>query len=209
MNEVIEILTKLGVIISGSHFVGTQGVHFDTYMNKDVLYPHIKETSRICELYAEKYKDKNIEIVVGPTMGGVILSQWVTYYLNKVGSRALAVFSEKVKVENEEKQFFSRGYDKLVKGKRVLIVEDNISTGISIRKVIKAVKDVGGNIIGVCAMVNRNPKEVNSETLGIPFEALSNIEVPLYKPEKCPLCKSGIPINTTLGHGKKFLESKK
>lgn len=205
MNEVIEILTKIGAIIPNSHFVGTSGLHFDTYMNKDILYPHTKETSRICELYAEKYKDKNIEVVVGPALGGIILSQWVTYHLNDKGGNALAVYTEKTP---DGGQAFTRGYDKLVKGKGVLIVEDNISTGGSVMKVIKAVKEAGGEIIGVCAMVNRN-KEVNSSTLGAPFDSLSEFYVPLYKAEDCPLCKQGIPINTELGHGKKFLENKK
>ncbi|MEK9181764.1 MAG: phosphoribosyltransferase family protein [Patescibacteria group bacterium] len=201
MDEVIEILNKLGAIIYNSHFVGTKGVHFDTYMNKDVLYPHTKETSRICELFAERYKDKNIEVVVGPALGGIILSQWVTYHLNKMGSSAISVFTEK----DKDEQFFSRGYDKLIDGKQILIVEDNISTGGSIKKVIKAVQDAGGNIIGVCAMVNRNP-DVNSNTLGVSFESLSEFFVPLYSATDCPLCKQGVSINTTLGHGKKFLE---
>jgi orotate phosphoribosyltransferase len=74
-------------------------------------------------------------------------------------------------------------------------------------KVIKAVQEVSGNIVGVCAMVNRN-KEVNSKALGVPFEALSEFFVPLYSAVGCPLCKSGIPINTTIGHGKKYLENK-
>lgn len=199
MNEVIKILTKVGAILTNDHFIGTSGLHFDTYINKDVLYPHTKETSRICELYAEKYKDKNVEVVVGPALGGIILSQWITYHLNNMGCNVLAVFTEKM----EKEQFLSRGYDRLIIGRRVLIVEDNISTGGSVKKVIKAVQEAKGNIIGVCAMVNRN-KNINSKTLGVPFEALSEFNVPLYSPENCPLCKKGVPINTQLGHGKNF-----
>ena len=205
MNETIEILKKVGAIISGSHFVGTSFLHFDTYINKDVLYPHVKETSRICELFAEKYKDKNIEAVVAPALGGIILSQWVTYHLNKMGNNALAVYSEKT--ESGE-QVFKRGYDELIKSKRILIVEDNVSTGGSILKIVKAVKEAGGEIVGVCAMVNKNSK-INSDTLGVPFESLGEFFIPTYSPENCPLCKAGIPINTKVGHGKKFLESKK
>ena len=205
MNETIEILKKVGAIIPGSHFVGTSFLHFDTYINKDVLYPHVKETSRICELFAEKYKDKNIEAVVAPALGGIILSQWVTYHLNKMGNNALAVYSEKT--ESGE-QVFKRGYDELIKSKRILIVEDNVSTGGSILKIVKAVKEAGGEIVGVCAMVNKNSK-INSDTLGVPFESLGEFFIPTYSPENCPLCKAGIPINTKVGHGKKFLESKK
>ena len=76
MNETIEILTKVGAVLSKGHFVGTSGLHFNTYVNKDFLYPHTAETSRVCRLMAEKYKDANIEVVVGPALGGIILSQW-------------------------------------------------------------------------------------------------------------------------------------
>ena len=122
-----------------------------------------------------------------------------------MGNNALAVYSEKT--ESGE-QVFKRGYDELIKSKRILIVEDNVSTGGSILKIVKAVKGAGGEIVGVCAMVNKNSK-INSDTLGVPFESLGEFFIPTYSPENCPLCKAGIPINTKVGHGKKFLESKK
>jgi len=202
MNEVIDILTKVGAIISNDHFVGTSGYHFDTYINKDFLYPHTEETSRICRLYAEKYKDADIEVVVGPALGGIVLSQWVAFHL---GASVLSVYTEKTP---DGGQVFTRGYDKLVKGKRVLIVEDNVSTGGSIVKVVDAVKHAGGNIVAACAMVNKSI-EVTSETIGVPFDYLSELYVEMFSVENCPLCKNGVPINTEIGHGKKYLESLK
>ena len=206
MNEVIKILTKVGAIITNSHFVGTSGLHFDTYVNKDFLYPHTKETSEICKLYADKYKDKNIEVVVGPALGGIILSQWVAYHLTNIsGKEVLGIYTEK---DSNGGQIFSRGYDAYIKEKRVLVVEDNTVTGGSIVKVINAVKNAGGNIVGACVMVNKDIGKVNSKTLGVPFEFLSELPVTTYSAENCPLCKAGIPINTKIGHGKKFLEAK-
>ena len=205
MNEVIEILKSVGAILPNGHFVGTSGLHFDAYINKDNLYPYTRETSHVCRLFAEKYKDKNIETVVAPALGGIVLSQWVTYHLNELGGNTVAAYTEKT-LDNG--QAFTRGYDKHVKGRRVLIVEDNVATGGSIMKVIKAVREAGGNIVGVCVMVNRN-KKIDSKFLGVPFDALSSLYVPSYQAAECPLCKAGIPINTTLGHGKKFLTEKK
>lgn len=108
---------------------------------------------------------------------------------------------------NKDALFFTRGYDAYVKDKRVLIVEDNVTTGGSVMKVVRAVEQAGGNIVGVCVMVNRSPDTVNATTLGVPLQALSEFNVPTFEASVCPLCKSGVPINTKVGHGKKFLEA--
>jgi orotate phosphoribosyltransferase len=207
MNETIEILKKVGAVLSEGHFVGTSGLHFDTYVNKDFLYPHTAETSRICRLMAEKYKDENIDVVVGPALGGIILSQWVASHLSEIyGKEVLGIYTEK---NRDGGQTFTRGYEKYIKdGKRVLVVEDIITTGGSILKSIKAVQDAGGNVVGACAMVNKN-KDLKREMFGVPFATLTDLFVYTYEADECPLCKSGVPINTNVGHGKKFLESKK
>lgn len=206
MNEVIEILTKVGAIISGSHFVGTSGLHFDTYVNKDFLYPHTKETSHICKIFAEKYKDKNIEVVIGPALGGIILSQWTAYFLSEISGReVMGIYTEK---SSDGGQIFTRGYENFVNGKNVLIVEDVVTTGGSLLKTAQTVKNAGGNLIATCAMVNKN-KDLNSNTIGLPFDFLANLYVTTYEAQNCPLCKNNVPINTKVGHGKKFIELKK
>ena len=207
MNETIDILKSVGAVLSGGHFVGTSGLHFETYVNKDFLYPHTKETSRICRLIAEKYKNENIEVVVGPALGGIILSQWVANHLSEIYSKeVLAVYTEK---GTSGEQVFTRGYDGYVKGgKRVLVVEDITTTGGSIQKTISAVNEVGGNIIGACAMVNKN-KDLDKSIFGVPFDTLTNLFVTTYEKDVCPLCRNSVPINTNVGHGKKYLESLK
>ncbi|MCE9549058.1 phosphoribosyltransferase [Candidatus Nomurabacteria bacterium] len=206
MNEVIEILTKVGAILPNDHFVGTSGLHFNTYVNKDFLYPHTKETSKVCKLFAEKYKDKNIEVVVGPALGGIILSQWTASFLSELtGKEVLGIYTEKT--ENCG-QVFTRGYDGYVKGKKVLVVEDIITTGLSSLKTAEAVKTCGGEVVGVCAMVNKN-KDINSISSEYSISALTNLYIDTYEAKDCPLCKNNIPINTKVGHGKKFLEQQK
>ncbi|HEY4503102.1 MAG TPA: phosphoribosyltransferase family protein [Candidatus Paceibacterota bacterium] len=203
-NEVIEILTRVGGILPNSHFVGTSGLHFDTYVNKDCLYPHTKETSRIGRIFADKFKDADIQVVVGPALGGIIISQWTAYYLSEIHKmEILGVFTEKTP---EGGQKITRGYDKYVKNKKVLVVEDIVTTGGSMAKTVKAVQDAGGNVVAACAMINKY-ENMGSEVLGVPFFALADLFVPTYGSEQCPICKAGIPIDTTVGHGKKFLES--
>lgn len=204
MNKVIDILKKTGAIISDDHFVGVSGLHFDTYINKDALLPHTQEVSAVCELFAQKYKEDSIDVVAAPALGGIILSQWTAYHLSELtGREVLGVYTEKTP---DKDQIFTRGYDAYVRGKRVLVIEDNTTTGESVMKVVRAVKDAGGEVVEVCVMVNRDPEHVNGETLGIPFSSLAEFPVTSYSAQDCPLCKSGVPINVAIGHGKKFIE---
>ena len=73
MNNVVDILKKVGAVITDSHFVYTSGKHGSVYVNKDAVYPHTRETSRIGQLFAEKFKDADIDVVAAPALGGIIL----------------------------------------------------------------------------------------------------------------------------------------
>jgi orotate phosphoribosyltransferase len=204
--EVLKILKSTGAILTDGHFVGVSGRHMSTYVTKDAFLPHTEKVSRIGKLFAEKFKNKKIEIVIGPAVGGIPFSQWTAYHLSKIlGKEVLSVFTEKTSDDN---QVLKRGYDALVKGKRILIVEDTTTLGSSIKKVIEAVQNVGGKIVAACVMTNKDPKMVNTKTIGVPFSSLAVLPVPSYEVKDCPLCKSGVPINTQLGHGKKFLAGK-
>ncbi|MEK7081215.1 MAG: phosphoribosyltransferase, partial [Patescibacteria group bacterium] len=122
------------------------------------------------------------------------------------GREVLGVYTEKTP---EGGQKFTRGYDKLVKSKNILVVEDAPTTGGSAKKVVDVVKAAGGKVVAVSVMVNKNPKEVTSEFFGAPFLPLAEFEIQSYKEADCLMCKNDVPINTTVGHGKKFLETKK
>lgn len=203
MSDVLTVLKDIGAIVTDDHFVYTSGKHGSVYIRKDLLYPHTEATKAVCQIFAEKYIDKNIEVVVGPSIGGIILSQWVANHLTqKTGKEVLGVFTEK---DEESNQVFKRGYDQLVNGKNVLIVEDLITTGGSVKKVVDSVKAAGGNIVEVSVMVNRDPEKVTAETIGAPLSFLGVFKAEAYEAETCPLCKENIPVNTTVGHGQKFL----
>src|SRR5580704_12495797 len=100
-DEVITILKKTHAILTDSHFVGTSARHMPTYINKDALYPHVMEASRIGELFAQKYKDLDIDIVAAPALGGIILSTWTAYHLSKLKKKEiLGIYAEKTKDGN-------------------------------------------------------------------------------------------------------------
>ena len=207
MKDIIEIMKEVGAIITDSHFVYTSGKHGSTYLNKDALYPHTELVSEVGEMFAQKYKDMDIEVVAAPALGGIILSQWTAFHLSKLKNRkVLGVYTEKTP---EKDQIFTRGYDQLVKGKNVLVIEDLATTGESVKKVVKSVRAAGGNVLAVCVMVNRDPEKVNSQAVDAQFSALGEFKAEAYEADLCPLCKAGIPINTSVGHGKKFLQLQK
>jgi orotate phosphoribosyltransferase len=206
MNDIISIIKKVNGIITDSHIVYTSGKHGSVYINKDAVYPHTAETSEIGKMFAEKYKDRNIEVVVGPALGGIILSQWTAYHLSQLtGREVLGLYTEK---DEHKNQVFTRGYGDMVKGKNVLVIEDITNTGGSVKKVVDTVKSAGGNVIAAGVMVNRDPTGVTSETIGAPFEALGTLKADAVEEADCPLCKQNIPINTSVGHGKKYMQAK-
>lgn len=207
MKDILNILKSTGAIIMDSHLVGTSGKHMPAYINKDALLSHTEKMSEVGKLFAEKFKNKNIEIVVAPAVAGIPFSQWVAYHLSKIYKKEiLSVFTEKTPENN---QILKRGYDVIVKNKRVLVVEDVTTTGGSVKKVIQSIKKAKGKVIAVGVMVNRDPVMVNSKSIGAPFFSLAVFKIPSYKAKNCPLCKAKVPMNIVIGHGKKFLEEQK
>ncbi len=206
VDPVIDLLRKVKAIYTNDHFVYASGKHGSVYVNKDAMFHHPQETTLISRMFAERYQDLDIDAVVGPAIGGIVLSQWTAYHLTQLKDKEVfGVYTEK---DDKKNQVFTRGYDKLVKGKKVLIVEDVTTTGSSIKKVIESVRKAGGKVIPAAVMLNRDPKNVNSKSIGAPFSALSVLPAEAFAKNSCPLCKKHIPVNTEVGHGKEFLASK-
>ncbi len=198
--EALEIFKRTGALLDG-HFVLASGRHSGQYMNKDAIYSFPDEVARLCWGIALACAPSPIDVVAGPEKGGIILSQWVAHHLiESVGQKVRAVYAEK----DGDGFVFRRGYDKLVAGKRVLLVEDVITTGGSIKKVVQAVRALGGNPIGIGALCNRGG--VEAEALGVPdLHALANHTFLTWEADACPLCKNGTPVNTEVGKGREFL----
>lgn len=205
--EVKEIFRSMGAIIVNDHFVYTKKsdgwYHGSDYINKDALYPFVKDFSKLCLKLAGHFCYDNIEVVVGPTMGGIVLAQWMAYWLP---NNPLAVYAE----EENNFRILKRGYDKIVSGKNCLIVEDIINSGGTVKKVIECVKINGGNIAGVGSLCNRSGGKVNAGSLGVEkLVSLLELDMKMYKEESCPLCeKNGKEsVRTDLGKGREFLAS--
>ncbi|MBI4089071.1 phosphoribosyltransferase [Candidatus Kaiserbacteria bacterium] len=203
---VLQILGRVGAVITDSHFVYTSWRHGSAYTNKDALYPHTAKTSLLCREMAKWFANDDVQVVIAPAIGGVILSQWTAFHLSELTSReVLGVYADRAKVDGENVFAIKRGYDKLIEGKKVLVVEDLLTTGGSVYKVVVAVRAAGGKILGVGILCNRGG--VTSAALGgVPkLFALANVQMDTWDEKECPLCAKGVPINTDVGHGREFL----
>ena len=202
--EVLQILGKVGAVIINSHIVYASGKHGEAYVNKDAVYPHTKETSRLCRAIAEQFADDGVETVVAPAIGGVILSQWTAYHLSEITEREVfGVYAEKA--EGGDAFVIKRGYDKVVAGKNVLVVEDVLTTGGSAKKVVEAVRALGGKVVGLGVLCNRG--RVMPQDVADPPKmfALVNVTLDAWDEADCPMCKQGITINTDVGKGREYL----
>ena len=196
MSRAADILAEVGGILTGRHVVYTSGRHGSAYVNKDAVYPHTERVRELCALMADAARPLGAEVVCGPAMGGIILAQWTGHHL------ALpAVYAEKAP---EGGMALRRGYDALVRGRRVLVVEDVVNTGGSLAEAIRAVRAAGGVVVGATALCNRGG--VTAADLDIPvLHALLELSLDSWSAEECPLCRRGVPVNTQVGKGREFL----
>lgn len=202
--EIEKIFEEVGAVITDSHIVYTSGKHGTAYINKDAVYPYTEKISALCAEIAERFAGENPDAVVAPALGGIILSQWIAHHLSNILIRPVyGIYAEKT----EDGGFvIKRGYDKLIQGKKVLLAEDVLTTGGSIKKVVEVARGVGATIVGVAALCNRGgimPSDIG----GVPrLDSLLAVTLDAWDEVDCPMCKQGMPINTSVGKGREYLE---
>lgn len=206
MRDILTILKEVNAVITDDHFVYTSGKHGSVYINKDAIYPHTKLASEIGKMFSVNAEQYSLDAVVAPALGGIVLSQWTAYHLTETKNKdVLGIYTEK---DQNGNQVLKRGYDKLIRDKNVLVIEDLTNTGGSVKKVVEVVKNAGANTLAVGVMVNRNPVLVNESFFDLPFFSLGELTAEAWDAKDCRLCKEKVPINISVGHGKKFLEEK-
>lgn len=179
--EVKQLFVDTGAILEG-HFLLTSGLHSQVYVEKFQVLQYPQHTARLCAALAERFAGFNVELVVGPVTGGILLAHEVG---KNLGTRA--IFTER---ENG-KMTLRRGFT-IKPGERVLVVEDIVTTGGSVQEVIDVVREHGGNPVGVGMLVDRSGGSVSFD---VPSqEALLHLTVPAYEAAHCPLCERGLPF---------------
>jgi orotate phosphoribosyltransferase len=179
-NEIFEIFRKSGALLKG-HFLLSSGLHSDIYFEKFQVLQHPEYVEILCRKLAWLFKDNKVEVVVGPTTGGVIIAYEVA---KNLGTRS--IFAE----AGDEGRIFKRGFN-LKKGEKTLIVDDILTTGGSIKEVIQLVKKHEGDILGIGILLDRSGGKVQ---FNYPLKPLAVTEVQNYRQEECPMCKKGQPL---------------
>ena len=175
-----ELFKKSGAVLNG-HFLLASGLHSPVYWEKFRVLQFPAYTEQLCRMIADHFRKENIEVVAGPTTGGVILAFEVARQLGVRG-----IFAEKV----DSERVFKRGFS-INAGERVLIVDDVLTTGSSVHQVIAAVKKLHGNIIGIGVLVDRSVDKLDFD---LPFFSCLRSETINYEPASCPLCAAKIPL---------------
>lgn len=178
--NIADIIVKSGMMQEG-HFLLTSGLHSPVYWEKFRILEYPEYTGAICELIAAHFRGEKIDAVAGPTTGGIILAFEVA---KQIGVRAL--YAEK----EGEVRGFRRGAN-VAPGERVLVVDDVLTTGKSVREVLAAVAARQAVAVGVGVLVDRSTENLD---FGVPLFGCHRAETVVYQPDECPLCAAGKPL---------------
>ena len=184
MADVDTLLRSTGAVLEG-HFKLTSGRHSGLYIEKFRIMEDPVATARLCGMIADHFRDVGAALVVGPAMGGVILAFETARHL---GVRD--IFTEK---NATGELVFDRGFQ-VEPGEPVLVVDDVLTTGGSVKRVLSLLDEAGAKVVGVAFLIDRTNGGVD---FGVPFYACHSMEVESYSPDECPLCRQGLPLVET------------
>ncbi len=176
--KALQLFKQTGVMLEG-HFLLTSGRHSDRYMQCARLFQYPDISEGFSKDLAGNFK--GVTLVAGPAIGGIILAYEVARQLIVPN-----IFAER---ENGV-MTLRRGFS-VPKGTKVLVVEDVVTTGGSVKEVIELVRSLGGEVVGVGSIVDRSDGKVD---FGVPFHAVVSMGIKSYEPDECPLCRAGIPV---------------
>lgn len=180
-DEVLQVFRDSGAILEG-HFILSSGLRSPVFLQKARVFMHADKTERLCKALAAKIRAEvpgRIDYVVGPAVGGLIPAYET--------SRHLGVPA--VWVEREGGVFKLRRFE-IEKGARVVIVEDIVTTGLSIRETIECLRDLGAEVLAAACIIDRSAGKTD---VGVPLVALAEYEVPAYPADRLPPELANIP----------------
>ena len=178
------LLREAGAFLEG-HFQLSSGRHSAAYVEKFRLLERPPQTDALCRMIADWARELSPGVVAGPTTGGLIVSYEVARHL---GLRS--IFAEKAEGGGRT---FQRGFT-IAPGERVLIVDDVLTTGGSVRDVLEAVRSMGGEPLAVAVLIDRSGGRTD---FGVPSFSCLALDLPSYKPDDCPLCAQNVPLTIT------------
>jgi len=179
-DEVLELLRTTGAYLTG-HFRLSSGLHSPVYVEKFRLLERPELAGKALSMLAKRFRNDGVSVVVGPTTGGIIVAYEVARHLG-----ARAIFAER----EGARRVLRRGFS-ISPGERTLVVEDVVTTGLSVREVLDLVREEGGAVAGIGVIVDRSGGQVD---FGVRVERLLQVRIETYDPKECPMCKENIPL---------------
>lgn len=177
------LLRDAGAMLDG-HFQLASGRHSSVYVEKFRLLEQPMQTEVLCRMIAEWARPLDPQLVAGPTTGGIIISYEVARLLSVRG-----IFAE----STNGQRVFERGFT-IAPGERVLVVDDVLTTGGSVRDVLDAVRATEGDVVGVAVLIDRTGGIAD---FGVPLFACLTSDIESYEPGQCPLCAKDVPLTIT------------
>jgi orotate phosphoribosyltransferase len=178
--KALAIFKASGALLEG-HFRLTSGLHSPNYFQcaRVLQFPPYAEA--LCQEIADRFRGDHIDVVISPAIGGIVVGQEVARLLN-----SRAIFAER----ETDVMTLRRGFE-IKPGESVLAVEDVVTTGGSVKEVIKLAQEAGGQVRGAAFLVDRSSGRAQFD---VPFFAALKMEVITYQPDDCPLCQQGLPV---------------
>ena len=179
-DEILKIFHETNALLHG-HFLLTSGKHSDSYFQCARVLQYPEYAAKIISGLSDFINGLDFESVIAPAMGGLLVGYEVA---RQTGKRF--IFAER---ENNEMKL-RRGFDVSV-GEKFLVCEDVVTTGGSVKEVIKIVEQSGGIVAGIISIVDRSNGNVQ---FAYPFKSALQMQVKTYEPANCPLCEADEPL---------------
>ncbi|MAS08269.1 MAG: orotate phosphoribosyltransferase [Ahrensia sp.] len=179
--DVLAVFESAGAVLRG-HFILTSGLRSPVFLQKARVFMHPDKTEKLCRALADKIKAAGlgqIDYVVGPAVGGIIPAYETSRHLG-----APAIW-----VEREDGVFRLRRFE-MEKGARVVIIEDIVTTGLSIRETVESLRALGAEVLAAGCLIDRSAGKAE---VGVPLIALAEYEVPAFSADKLPPELAAIP----------------
>ncbi len=176
--EMLDMYENAGALLNG-HFVLSSGRHSARYLQSALVLMHPANATALAAELVKTIQPEDYDMVVSPAIGGLVIGQEVARQLNKP-----FIFTERKEGEMQMRRGFS-----IPQGSRLLVVEDVITTGGSVRECIAVVRQYGGKPVTVLAVVDRAPQQQNR--FDVPHHTVIALDVETFAADDCPMCKDG------------------
>lgn len=181
-DQVLDVFRDCDAILEG-HFILSSGLRSPVFLQKAMVFRQPKKAETLCKALAEKIRAAgfaDVSQVVSPAVGGIIPGYETARHLGLP-----AIYTERVDGEFA----LRRGFE-IAKGEKVLVVEDIVSTGLSIRECISCLKALGADVVAAACLIDRSAGEAD---IGVPLVALANFKVPAYPADALPPELAALP----------------